>query len=269
VDLKLVPSELPRTQGVVRLTGCPFLRSHIHVEQTESQEKQGNNKSDRRSTGQQCLWGAITLASTARWPLCAPLVRHTDLRVRRKSAAVDRQPILSAKKPASSMAVINAKRSLPSLLLLLLQPLGTKLHQHPASAPAPGAIEHRTKAASNAGGPRLLSSSRSSGQGRQPIRGQIETQRQRPQAGWTYSGLRRSSPPTPNTPYPQVLRLAFDGLSTPLSEGDVIRAPAGRALTCSIYTPPVAIGIRSSFSCATWLLAGAAFAFAFALRTCC
>jgi hypothetical protein len=48
VDPKLVPSELQRPQGVVPRT--IFLRSHIHVEQTESQEKQGNNKLDRRST---------------------------------------------------------------------------------------------------------------------------------------------------------------------------------------------------------------------------
>jgi hypothetical protein len=43
--------------------------------------------------------GALSLASTARLPWYA-LVRHTDLRVRHKSAAVDRQPILLAKKPA-------------------------------------------------------------------------------------------------------------------------------------------------------------------------
>jgi hypothetical protein len=37
------------------------------------------------------------LASTARWPWCA-LVRHMDLRIRRKPAAVDRQPNLLAKR---------------------------------------------------------------------------------------------------------------------------------------------------------------------------
>jgi hypothetical protein len=48
---KLVPSKLPRTQGVVPHGHDELLlRSHSHVEQTESREKQGNNKLDRRST---------------------------------------------------------------------------------------------------------------------------------------------------------------------------------------------------------------------------
>jgi len=65
VGPKLVPSELPRTQGVVPRT--IFLRSHIHVEQTESQKKKGNNKRliadpppHLTSLGQRCIWPAAT-----------------------------------------------------------------------------------------------------------------------------------------------------------------------------------------------------------------
>jgi hypothetical protein len=61
-----VPSELPQTQGVVPRTAI-FLRSRIHVEQTESQQKQGNNKCliadpppRTTSFGQRCIWHATT-----------------------------------------------------------------------------------------------------------------------------------------------------------------------------------------------------------------
>jgi hypothetical protein len=96
--------------------GCSFvLRSHSHVEQTESREKQGNNKLDRADPPPRpalalappytaaLLWPAASLARDTRyhchWPWCAlALVGHMGLRVRRRPADV----LASRQQPAAS-----------------------------------------------------------------------------------------------------------------------------------------------------------------------
>jgi hypothetical protein len=82
VDPKLAPSELLRTQGAV--PRAIFLRSYIHVEQTESQEKKENNKRliadpPPRLTSfvVSGVSGTLPLTLTARWPWYA-LVRHMN-----------------------------------------------------------------------------------------------------------------------------------------------------------------------------------------------
>jgi hypothetical protein len=101
--------------------GCSFvLRSHSHVEQTESREKQGNNKLDRAdppprpalALAPPCtaalLWPAASLARDTRyhchWPWCAlalvghmahgpPRSPHTSRCARQSPAASSQQPV--------------------------------------------------------------------------------------------------------------------------------------------------------------------------------
>jgi hypothetical protein len=73
-----------------------LLRPNSHIAKTESRGKQGNNKLDRPSStvtslhplifDQRPLWHAPAGLDCARWPW-HDLVGHTDLRVRRRSAA--------------------------------------------------------------------------------------------------------------------------------------------------------------------------------------
>jgi hypothetical protein len=130
VDPKFVPSELPRTQGVV--PHGLFLRSHIHVEQTESQEKQETTSliadpppRALTSFGQRCLWHAATGLD------CEVALVRSRARGTRTSAFAANQPlsIASQSRWQRDQHGCNQRETFTGLL----QSLGTKFEVTPAS----------------------------------------------------------------------------------------------------------------------------------------